>query len=52
MVIALNVLKPLWAGKSKGATPEAEPSEPTSDEEYSLRYMIKRGSPVVMVVLY
>ena len=41
MVIALNVLKPLWAGKSKGTPPEAEPSEPAADEEYSLGYMVR-----------
>jgi len=41
MVIALNVLKPLWARKSKGATEESEPSEPSADSGYSLGYMVR-----------
>lgn len=40
-VIALNVLKPLWAGKSKGALPETAASEPAADQAYSLGYMLR-----------
>ena len=40
-VIALNVLKPLWSGKTKGASSDAAPSEPAADQEYSLGYMLR-----------
>lgn len=45
-MIALNVLKPLWAGKPKGVTREAEPPEAAADEKYSLGYMARYAGVV------
>lgn len=41
VVIVLNVLKPLWKGKSEGETPQAEPSDPAAEQKYSLGYILR-----------
>ena len=45
VVIAVNVLKPLWAGRSEVATAEAQPSEPPAPEP-SVGYMVSYATIV------
>jgi len=46
VVIVVNVLKPLWAGRSEVATAETQPSETTAAAEPSVGYMVSYATIV------
>ena len=51
LVIVLNVLKPLWAGRSEVATAEVQPSEPTNEPGYSLGYTVSYATVVATSIV-